>query len=186
QGKTGTVLVFQPTPVVSTALCLRGSLPGPWGRSCACSLAPPAPVGDRCARGHLLAAGCHSITRSIATACVWNTAYRSQSVNIAEGTMAPESLVAKIFAAYGNPLPTPNRSGDVYTSHEPVHASKSGRCVRINVLKDVFICDNCHRGGGPPQALQTFEELSYDEAVAAVQARYGGAGQAAHGNGKAP
>jgi hypothetical protein len=71
-----------------------------------------------------------------------------------------------LFADAGNTL-KPNELG-FKTGHEPVHASSSGTCVRIDANKDVWFCHNCQEGGDVVKAAQSLRGLSYEEALAYV------------------
>ena len=74
------------------------------------------------------------------------------------------SLCAHVFAQHGNTLEVTGSGFE--TGHEPVHTSKSGRCVTIDSTKDCWYCRSCMMGGGLVQALMSLEGMSQVEAQA--------------------
>ena len=74
------------------------------------------------------------------------------------------SLCAHLFAQHGNTLEVTTAGFEA--GHEPVHTSKSGRCVTIDATKDCWYCRSCLVGGGLVQALMSLEGMSQAEAEA--------------------
>jgi DNA primase len=61
----------------------------------------------------------------------------------------------------------------VETGHEPLHHSKSGRCVVINATEGTWYCRSCRKGGDAASFLMQHRGATYKVAVAYLRDRYG-------------
>jgi hypothetical protein len=105
------------------------------------------------------------------------SARRTQRVGHgATGTMRPSRWVhvplAQLFAAAGNRLSV-RGNGVIECAHEPLHASKGGRCVAINPTTGLWWCRGCRRGGDAVTLVMDLEGCSAKEARARLTARFG-------------
>ena len=80
--------------------------------------------------------------------------------------------VADLFAAQGNNL-HPRKSGRIDAGHEPVHASKSGRCVSIDPVRGLWYCRSCRRGGDAATYLMQIHGWTYHQTADELRQRYG-------------
>ncbi len=89
--------------------------------------------------------------------------------------------LAVLFASQGNPIH--GRSDAVLEcGHEPIHASTSGRCVRINLALGRWWCRSCRQSGDAASYLMAVRGCGYRDAAAWLAAWWGppaGHGQAA-------
>jgi DNA primase len=80
--------------------------------------------------------------------------------------------IVEIFRAMGNKV-RPRRDGTFDSGHEPVHGSKSGRCVWINPETGRYYCRHCHESGDAVTLLMRVKGLSYRDAVRLLADRFG-------------
>ena len=93
------------------------------------------------------------------------------SVPVAPSRWAHVPL-ADLFAEQGNRL---HRRGDgrAETGHEPIHASRSGRCVLIDPLLGRWWCRSCRRSGDAARLVMDLRGCSYRQAAARLAAEHG-------------
>lgn len=63
--------------------------------------------------------------------------------------------------------------GRTESGHEPIHGSKSGRCVTIDGDRGVWYCRSCRTGGGPAQFVMAWQGCTYATAAAWLVEQYG-------------
>jgi hypothetical protein len=80
--------------------------------------------------------------------------------------------LAALFERSGNVL-HPRSNGTVVTGHEPVHRSRSGRCVVLWPTDGRWWCSSCRRGGDAVRAVMSLEGVPYRAALAQLIQRYG-------------
>jgi DNA primase len=80
--------------------------------------------------------------------------------------------LTKLFQAMGNRV-RQRRDGTWDSGHEPVHGSKSGRCVWINPETGRYYCRHCHESGDAVTLLMRVKGLSYRDAVRLLEAKFG-------------
>ena len=79
--------------------------------------------------------------------------------------------LAALFADAGNRLHA--RGARWESGHEPLHGSKSGRCVLIDPSAGHWYCRSCRRGGDAATFVMDLRGSSYPAAVAWLIERYG-------------
>ena len=80
--------------------------------------------------------------------------------------------LADVFAEAGNRLHS-RPQGTIETGHEPIHGSRSGRCVVISVDQGRWWCQSCRRSGDAAAYLADVLGCSYAEAAARLAERFG-------------
>ena len=80
--------------------------------------------------------------------------------------------LADLFAEQGNRL---HRRGDgrIESGHEPIHGSRSGRCVLIDPLLGRWWCRSCRRGGDAAGLVMDIHGCGYRQAAARLAAQHG-------------
>ncbi|MBI3977163.1 MAG: hypothetical protein HY331_03150 [Chloroflexi bacterium] len=79
--------------------------------------------------------------------------------------------LADLFAAQGNRLYM--RGDRIETGHEPLHSSKSGRCVWIDPTAGRWWCRSCRRRGDAITYIQELHGSTYTGAAQWLTERYG-------------
>lgn len=82
--------------------------------------------------------------------------------------------LALLFEEAGNTVHE-RTSGRLDTAHEPLHTSKSGRCVVIDPTKGLWWCRSCRRGGDAASLVMQVRGWSYHRAAAWLVLRFGSA-----------
>jgi hypothetical protein len=59
------------------------------------------------------------------------------------------------------------------TGHEPIHGSRSGRCVLVDTGTGRWYCRSCGRSGDAAGWVMVVQDLSYAQAAAYLAERYG-------------
>jgi hypothetical protein len=78
----------------------------------------------------------------------------------------------RLLTAEGNLLhKRPN--GRLETGHEPLHGSKSGRCLLLNPATGRWHCRSCGRGGDAAAWVMDYRGYSYRHAAKWLLARFG-------------
>jgi hypothetical protein len=77
----------------------------------------------------------------------------------------------ELFAAAGNLVHT--RAGRVETGHEPLHRSKSGRCVLLDATVGRWWCRGCHQHGDAAGFVMAWRAWTYRQAARWLTDRYG-------------
>ena len=77
-----------------------------------------------------------------------------------------------LFVQQGNRVRHRN-DGRFETGHEPMHASKSGRCLIVDPTLGRWWCRSCRRGGDAPAYVMDARGWSYRQAAAWLERRYG-------------
>jgi hypothetical protein len=77
-----------------------------------------------------------------------------------------------LFAEQGNALHV-RSDGQVESGHEPLHHSKSGRCVLIDPREGRWWCRSCRRSGDAAQFLMDILGCRYARAAATLTRRFG-------------
>ena len=77
-----------------------------------------------------------------------------------------------LFQLFGNQI-VRRGDGSTETSHRPVHASRSGRCVSLDLARGIWWCRSCRTGGAAPRFVMDSLSISYAEAAAWLSARWG-------------
>jgi CHC2 zinc finger len=77
-----------------------------------------------------------------------------------------------LFAQAGNAL-SPKSNGHVETGHEPMHGSRSGRCVLIDPKRGIWWCRSCRRGGDAASFLMALRGWDYRRAAEHLRWQYG-------------
>jgi len=80
--------------------------------------------------------------------------------------------ITDLFVEAGNRL-YPRTSGQVETGHEPVHTSKSGRCVLIDPAAGRWWCRSCRTGGDASGLLMSLHGRNYQQATVYLIEHYG-------------
>jgi hypothetical protein len=80
--------------------------------------------------------------------------------------------IAALFEAAGNRV-LRRSNGLLECGHEPVHASRSGRCLIIDPASGRWYCRSCRRGGDAIDALRSLRGWDYRQAADWLTARYG-------------
>ena len=80
--------------------------------------------------------------------------------------------LADLFKEQGNHV-RPRREGRFETGHEPMHASKSGRCVIIDPTLGRWWCRACRQAGDAARFVMDARGCSYPQATAWLERRYG-------------
>ena len=88
----------------------------------------------------------------------------------------PSIPVADLFARAGNKLH--ERRAGFETGHEPVHGSRSGRCVWINPAAGRWSCRSCGAGGDAVAAVMSLRGLGARQARVWLAKRYPSAARA--------
>ena len=76
-----------------------------------------------------------------------------------------------LFAEQGNRVHHRN-DGRLESGHEPVHASKSGRCVLIDPTAGRWWCRSCHTSGDAAGLVMSLHGWPYGQAAAWLALRY--------------
>ena len=63
--------------------------------------------------------------------------------------------------------------GFVESGHEPVHSSKSGRCLLIDTPRGRWYCRSCGQSGDAVSWVMAVADVSYAEAASSLAERYG-------------
>lgn len=79
--------------------------------------------------------------------------------------------LGELFAGQGNLLRV-RPDGTVEAGHEPLHSSRSGRCVLIDPARGRWWCRSCRRSGDAAGFVMDARGCSYREAAAWLTARY--------------
>jgi hypothetical protein len=77
-----------------------------------------------------------------------------------------------LFSAQGNRLRT-RSDGKVETGHEPMHGSRSGRCVLLDPSTGRWWCRSCGRSGDAATYVMMVLGCTYSVAAAWLSGRYG-------------
>ncbi len=80
--------------------------------------------------------------------------------------------ITALFERAGNRL-FPRSNGSFDSGHEPVHGSKSGRCVLIDPARGRWWCRACRRGGDAVAAVMSLHGWTYPHAVRWLTEQYG-------------
>jgi hypothetical protein len=80
--------------------------------------------------------------------------------------------LAELFTQAGNQVYA-RGNGNLETGHEPVHTSKSARCLQIDPASGYWWCRGCRRGGDAIAAVRGLLGLEYRAAVAYLTRHYG-------------
>ncbi|HLZ71456.1 MAG TPA: hypothetical protein VKV26_16260 [Dehalococcoidia bacterium] len=80
--------------------------------------------------------------------------------------------LAELFEATGNTV-RPHGRGRLDCGHEPLHGSKSGRCVIIDPSAGRWWCLSCRRSGDAASFLMALHGWPYRRAAPWLSARYG-------------
>jgi DNA primase len=80
--------------------------------------------------------------------------------------------LTKLFQAMGNKV-RPRRDGTFDSGHEPVHHSRSGRCVWIRPAEGRYYCRSCRKSGDAVTYLMEARGLTYQEAARILAERFG-------------
>lgn len=80
--------------------------------------------------------------------------------------------LGELFEQVGNRLHR-RADGRFECGHEPVHSSKSGRCVLIDPTAGRWYCRSCRRGGDAATLVMQLRGWTYRQAAAWLAARYG-------------
>jgi hypothetical protein len=80
--------------------------------------------------------------------------------------------LGELFEQAGNRL-RQRSNGLLEYGHEPVHGSKSGRCVLVDPTTGRWYCRSCRRGGDAIDALRSLRGWTYRQAAAWLAERYG-------------
>ena len=80
--------------------------------------------------------------------------------------------ISDLFAEQGNRV-RPCSGGLLEAGHEPIHASKGGRCVLIDPKAGRWWCRSCRRSGDAATYLADVLGCNYAEAAARLAERYG-------------
>ena len=103
---------------------------------------------------------------------------RSTSDRVATSTSASTPSpwahvpLADLFAAQGNHVRR-RADGLVESGHEPIHGSRSGRCLLINSASGRWFCRSCRRSGDAVTYMAALRGGSHGDASAVLSARYG-------------
>jgi hypothetical protein len=80
--------------------------------------------------------------------------------------------LAELFAEQGNHLHA-KWGGLLETGHEPVHGSKSSRCVLINPERGSWLCRSCGERGDAATLVMALAGIGHREAATHLTRRYG-------------
>ena len=80
--------------------------------------------------------------------------------------------LVKLFQKFGN-RPRQRRDGTWDSGHEPVHPSRSGRCVWIRPAEGRYYCRSCRKSGDAVTFLMEARGLTYREAARILAERFG-------------
>src|SRR5439155_799434 len=83
-----------------------------------------------------------------------------------------------LFEEQGNRL-FPRPGGLYESGHEPMHGSKSGRCVFIEPAAGRWWCRSCRQGGDAASFVMTLNGWNYARAARWLTERYGSPGLSA-------
>ena len=96
-----------------------------------------------------------------AVAIVWNRVSKWKHVPL-----------VKLFQALGNRV-RPRRDGTFDSGHEPVHHSRSGRCVRIVPALGRYFCRSCGEKGDAATLLMRVYGIGRRQAERLLAERFG-------------
>lgn len=80
--------------------------------------------------------------------------------------------LAALFTLYGNTV-YGSGQGRAECGHEPVHSSKSGRCVLLDLAAGRWWCRSCQQHGDAATFIATARGCDQAEAAAWLTERYG-------------
>jgi len=80
--------------------------------------------------------------------------------------------IVRLFQAMGNKV-RPRRDGTFDSGHEPVHGSKSGRCVWIVPALGRYYCRSCGEWGDAVTFVRRAWGVSYKTAARWLRERFG-------------
>lgn len=132
------------------------------------------------ARYREMAAGSDSDLRRLAEAQLNRLArfHRSAIHGVNADTSAPRTSrwahvpIADLFHAAGNAA-YERANGKIETGHEPLHSSKSGRCVVIEPEAGLWWCRSCRHGGDAAAFVMALHGWPYPRASVWLKERYG-------------
>lgn len=73
--------------------------------------------------------------------------------------------IREIFEEAGNPIRIRGDKRRADTGHSPVHSSRSGRCVALDLERNLWFCRACRQGGGIVEAVMSLRGCSRAEAI---------------------
>ena len=114
---------------------------------------------------------------------------RPRRPTVTDGARQPSRWVhvplAELFAEAGNTI-TARANGTLESGHEPVHSSRSGRCLVIWPASGRWYCRSCRATGDAVTLVMAMYGWRYPQAAAWLEDRYGPPATSTHNSDHRP